>query len=248
METDLPEVAFARWSAMEAGPNPDPEISIPTAGLLSLGRKTAERLAADRGRGFRTWKVKLGTDTPPAEWKLLQDLVIGLRDGEKLRLDANRGWSEEDWKFWKPRLIGLSRWIEYLEEPFAQSHTAASLLKQAEQAPVPLALDESLQAGSLDEWININWPGFYIIKPSLFGHPERWVRQLRPVSDRVILSSVFETGIGLSAILQLAGEFPARDHGLGTVSYFEDGLGVHVDGNRLRPLSEKEKELVWNAF
>jgi hypothetical protein len=50
--------------------------------------------------------------------------------------------------------------------------------------------------------------------------------RLRPLAEQVVISSVFETGIGLSNALSLADALPglSRPVGFDTLNAFEDGL------------------------
>lgn len=241
---------FARWSAEQAlKGGPYGEASVGSAALLSLGAGSPDQLLSLRAAGFHTFKVKLGVDEPAAEWMSLQALAIALRGGERLRLDPNRAWSSRLWGFWQPRLTGLSERVEFLEEPFVEAEFSdREILSMAERSKVPMALDESLHSGQLTDWVARHWPGYWVIKPSLMGHPDRWQDLLANRAGRVVLSSAFETGIGLSALVRLATAFPGVDHGLGTQAFFNDDLGLPESGSRLRALRPEEAEAIWNRL
>jgi len=243
-----PEEAFAYWTAHASAAAAVSADGVPTAGLLSLGESLVEALPSSREEGFSTWKLKLGVRTPQEEAPLLETLVHQLRPDERIRLDVNQAWSADDRRFWKPRLRELAPLIEFLEEPFPKATPPEIWFREGDTSPVPLALDESLASIPLSFWIDKGWPGFFILKPSLMGSPDHWLGLVKPVADRVILSSVFETGIGMSALLALAGSFPDRHHGLGTVRYFKDDLGTPMRGNRLFPLTQQEKKSLWNRL
>lgn len=242
-----PDVAkeFAEWSARESLLNPsDTRIPVRSAALLSLDDEAPARLARLREEGFRTFKLKVGLAGTEREWKDLQHLVTSMQAGETLRLDPNRSWDKREWQFWKPRLNGIKEWIQFIEEPFSRHFPPLGWLREANTAPVPLALDESLTGRGLAYWLTHNWPGFWILKPSLLGNPETWLSPVSQYKGRVVLSSAFESGIGLSAVIHIAHQFPGIDHGFGTQAYFDDDFGVPQEGNELRPLSiEKQKDL-----
>lgn len=248
--TDLqtPEGAFARWSAIACAQETTEDEGVPSAGLLALTDATYDEIEKTREEGFRTWKLKLGAGPVEGEWQRLKSVASRLKEAENLRLDANQGWSWNDWQFWKPRLADLADGVEYLEEPFPPETPPETWFREAGNTPLALALDETLDPRSLTSWVRKGWPGFFILKPSLMGNPEEWLARIMPAADRVVLSSVFETGIGLTALLHLARLFPKRDHGLGTVRFFHDDLGTRVEGNRLFTLSRKEQESLWNRL
>ncbi len=241
-----PATAFALASARAALDQPEtapPEVR--TAALLAR----EDPLEPLRLRGVRRFKLKLGLTQPGLEWDYVQNLVLRLEGEEMLRLDPNRAWSAEAWAFWKPRLNGIASQVEFVEEPFPMDRFSLSrAIETAIRSPVPLALDESLNPESLPRWAASQWPGFYVIKPSLCGDPASWLRFLLTQSERVVLSSAFESGIGLSAIARLAAHFRFTDHGLGIGSFFRDPFGLRGEQGRVRPLSSQEQENLWKQL
>ncbi|MGC9450570.1 MAG: o-succinylbenzoate synthase [Oceanipulchritudo sp.] len=235
--------ALARLEEAEISPSP-----VRTAALLGLGPGTASEISSRRAEGHRTFKLKVGLADPESEWGFLQAVTGSLKAGEQLRLDPNRSWDPAAWEFWKPRLGEMDGWIEFVEEPFAGPEARERMIAEGAIAPVPLALDESLVAGSLEFWLKHAWPGYFVVKPSLTGNPANWLDPLGNRANRVVLSSAFETGIGISAVLRLAQAFPGTDHGLGTQSYFEDNWGVPRSGAVITALSTKQEEQLWNRL
>jgi O-succinylbenzoate synthase len=244
-----PSSAFALWSAQTAlestEPAPPP---VRTAALLSLDSESPASIARLRESGARTFKLKLGLDAPDTEWNFLQAVAISLKPGDKLRLDPNRSWDEPTWKFWKPRLNGLSEWIQFLEEPFNKDMGPEGMLREANASPIALALDESLSDNAIAEWADLHWPGYWIIKPSVLGPPDYWLPPIAPYKDKIVLSSCFETGIGMSALIRMAGQFPGIDHGLGTQAYFDDAFGVSQTGSILTALTLLQQEDLWKSL
>jgi O-succinylbenzoate synthase len=244
-----PAAEFAEWSARKSledlSVDPTP---VRSAALLSLNDDTPHMLAKARENGFRTFKLKVGLASTEREWKDLQHLVTSMQRGEILRLDPNRSWDKREWQFWKPRLNGIREWIQFIEEAFSRHFPPHGWLREANTAPVPLALDESLTGKGLAYWLTHRWPGFWVLKPSLLGNPETWLSPVSQYMGKVVLSSAFESGIGLSAVIHLAQKFPGIDHGFGTQAYFEDGFGVPQNGNELQPLTIDQQKDLWDRL
>ncbi|MEX0326998.1 MAG: o-succinylbenzoate synthase [Puniceicoccaceae bacterium] len=232
-----PASAFGLWCALSGSSGEGP---IRSAALLSLGEQTVDEIKALRDRGFRTFKLKSGLAPMEAEWELLQSTITGLEHGECLRLDPNQSWDHDAGQFWFSRLDAVAEKIEFIEEPFEEGlYPVDQMVAVAANSPVPLALDESLSRMGLSEWLDNGWPGFWIIKPSLMGNPDQWRQSLGTVHERVVLSSVFETGIGLGKLAALAARINDRDHGFGTEAYFEDTFGIGSPGN-------DQETRIWN--
>lgn len=238
-----PACAFGLATALDSlNEDAAPVPAVTSAALL----RPEQPIGPLRENGYRCFKVKLGMEDKDREWRWIQECILQLQPAERLRLDPNRGWREDLWDFWKPRLNGISQYIDFIEEPFPFDRMpVARVLREAAQSPAPFALDESLDPRTLPEWIQRDWPGHYIIKPSLFGDPKQWLSLVKGIEERVVLSSAFETGIGLSALIRLAGAFPRREHGFGTGEFFQDAHGLPAAGNRLTPLSRDEEVRIW---
>ena len=176
-----------------------------------------------RHSGFRTFKRKIGVAEVEAEMKAVDSFVAELEEGQRLRLDANSGLSEHDFKRWLEFLEGKP--VEFLEQPLAPG-LENRMLEIVEPFSTPLALDESIAGlDSLLRWRD--WPGVLVVKPSLLG----WIgdENLPPI----VGSSVFETAFGFEAALQFLSRHQKTDTaiGFGTNDLFEsDGWSLHGNG------------------
>lgn len=242
------EMAFAQWST-NPPPGSNPRSDVLTASLLSLDRQTAASLDSFQADGYSTHKIKVGMRENREEWTLLEPILSHLASHERVRLDPNRAWTDADWDFWEKRLTDYQTIIEFIEEPFPAGTDPALWMDRAHRSPVPFALDESLLGPGLEEWQARSWPGYWIIKPSLMGTPEHWLSKLEWAAQRIILSSAFETAVGMTAILRLAERLPEDTvHGLGTQSWFDDDWGLPQSGPRISPIHPSALEALWNSI
>ena len=179
-----------------------------------------------------TVKWKVAASDPEQEWLLLGLLLERLPSGARLRLDANGGWDRSNADRWVRALEGEPR-LDWLEQPLATDDLQGHL-ELAERLPV--ALDESLLAHPA--WRQC-WPGWQVRRPLLEGDPRSLLARLRAGEPRLMLSTAFETGIGmrwlaLLAALQMQGPTPTAP-GLAT--------GWCPEG----PLFSADPQEVWDA-
>ena len=241
--------AYGMWAAREDLMCPGEEpLKSATSALLSINDEALSRVIEYRRKGYRVFKIKLGMADPSSEWNFLQGVLDGLVSGEQLRLDPNRGWDQPTWEFWTGKLSPHAGSIEYIEEPFCREiHSPEDLLQVARETPIPLALDESLYGEDFSRWLDLGWPGFWVVKASLLGTPD-WIAGLMSKAGRVVVSSALETGIGMGMLIRLASRFPDTVHGLGTGDLFNDSLGATSHGPLVISPSPEEKERIWNAL
>lgn len=221
-------------------------------GLDPMTTAMAARLAV--AAGYRTLKLKAGARDTAGE---LAIRVASVRDavgeGIALRLDANGTWTLDEAT---ARLEALAPYgLQYVEQPMAPAGLAA--LDDAAElrrrmgggAGVRVAADEAvasladaravLDAGAAD---------VLVVKPARVGGPGV-VAEIAALAAAhgvpVVISSLFETGVGLALGLRCAGLLPdvpgwpaaGRDHGLATADLLVDDLLVEplaVDRGRMR--------------
>lgn len=203
--------------------------------------------AAAVGAGFRTLKLKAapgeGTTALVARLAAVRS-AIGW--AVALRLDANGTWDRDGAR---ERLRTLeSVGLQYVEQPLPPSDLRGAATLRAATG-TPIAADEGvtsvaaasavLEAGAAD---------VLVVKPGRVGGPTAAADIARTAAARgvpVVISSLFETGIGLAAGLACAASLPdvdgwpadTRDHGLATGDLLEDDLlarGLVVEAGRMR--------------
>lgn len=170
-------------------------------------------------------KLKVARYAMEDELALIEQLATRLPT-TKLILDANGGWTREDAQRFCERLT-LEQ-IDYLEEPCAGFADAIAV---AEATGVPIALDETLSRRK--EWYCHPQLKALVIKPTLIGSLsacEALVQQARSGNLRVVISSSFESDLGLGLLARLASEWaPNEPPGLDTGHWLTDRL-VNVAG------------------
>ncbi|HYP89710.1 MAG TPA: enolase C-terminal domain-like protein, partial [Polyangiaceae bacterium] len=147
--------------------------------------------------GFRHLKLKLGE---PGKLRDEVNGVVALREqvGSSigLRLDANGAWSTAELEQAWPSLAPLD--IELFEEPGETS------------APLPLALDESLQGlteAQVDELLRRRRPRALVLKPTALGglaHCQRLAALARGRGAGVVMSHCFDGPFAWRATAALA--------------------------------------------
>ena len=220
------------------------------AALLPAGRAGLPVLQAKLAAGYETFKWKVGVDLAEVEQSLFQQMVAQLPTGCRIRLDANGGLSVAELESWLWMLQRTPDQLEYLEQPLAVGQERV-MADYAETFDVPIALDESLNGAAGCRWLD-EWQGPLVVKPALMGNARALVERLRPVAARVVLSSVFETAIGLENALQIADQLPELNRVIGfdTLDAFTDGLsfGASLPSMNASVRGMKNPDLLWKQL
>lgn len=196
----------------------------PAAGTLSPHSRLPQELL----RNWKEWlhrtpgKAKLKVARYPMRDELaLIRLLCDRLPSLKLVLDANQGWTrEEAWTFCGH--LDPNR-IEYLEDPCADF---ADIAFVANRTGMPVALDELLAQGK--PWEPIPQLRALVLKPTLLGslaNCEALIARARELRLKVIISSCFESDLGLNQLFHLAGEWaPEQAPGLDTRRWMAGNL------------------------
>lgn len=185
---------------------------------LFVGDATAaaEAVASGGLDSYVCLKVKVGRGTASEDRAMLQVLLAGLPNRTQLRLDANRTLSLDDAI---ARFQGLpADRIEFLEEPLANPEELPDLHAAT---GLRIGLDESLHVRSLFHLGRAPWVAAWCLKPALVGHWQRLLflaREAEKHGAAVVVSSCFESGLGLWMQAQMAAALPGKTApaGLGT--------------------------------
>jgi len=184
-------------------------VGVPGKSALDAAYRAAEA-------GYRDFKVKLGGNaTLSVEIQGLAALRRALGDAARLRVDANRGWSDAAARVACRQLEPLN--VEFLEEPCASwTNPRAGRETGGFSSRIPLALDESLcglDAADLEPLVRRSRARVLILKPMLLGgltHCLDLGRRAAALELDVVVSHCFDGPVALAAAGALALALPLR--------------------------------------
>jgi len=162
-------------------------------------------------------KIKVARHPPVTELALIRH-VCEARPGVQLVLDANGAWSRVEATTFC-RELPMDR-IAYLEDP---CDALIDIEAVSHATGVPVALDQTLSRG-------LSWAPFpglvaLVVKPTLIGAMATHRRLIARALDAglsVVVSSSFESDVGLAHLFALAAEWSPDEHaGLDTARYFQ---------------------------
>ena len=194
--------------AIEMAQQPTPQNSVPVNGLLTNEHSIDPQ--------FSCYKIKVGRQSVHDDANMVRTILETLPTQTKIRLDANCAWSLSDCMFFWSLIKGHTKNIEYLEEPLANPDDYIQL-------PIPFALDECL-AMFKEQLHTLPYLRAIILKPSLLGFHSctEWIHKATALNLNAVISSTFESSIGLFAYARIAQ--PNTHCGLGTNSWFKEDL------------------------
>ncbi len=177
--------------------------AVPVNGLLAGSR---EQVLVDARRlregGCRAVKLKVGSRPVAEDVELTRAVRDVIGDVVSLRLDANRSWSLEQAVTFGRELVDAG--VEYLEEPLRDP---ADLRELFDGTGIPVALDESLLELRPEDLEGRREVGAVVLKPTLLGGLARageWAAKASALNIRPVVSSCFESGVGLLALAGFA--------------------------------------------
>lgn len=198
------------------------ESARPTVSLNALLMGTpAEIVAAGRElevgpSGYPAVKVKVGRHDPEEEARAVSALHTLWGSAVALRLDANRAWTLAEADRFADALGSTP--IEYLEEPLTDP---TPLADWTTRTGIPVALDETTREQSPQKLATHAYAAAFVIKPTLLGFfgTLRLAERVRRAGVDLVISSAYESGIGLSGLVMLAAALGRRDVPAGLDTY-----------------------------
>ncbi len=223
---------------------------VPVNGTIGFAapREGAEAALQAIEAGFRTLKMKAGaereTDDLVARVRAIR-LAVGPE--VRLRLDVNGAW---DLATATDRLEAIERFdLEYVEQPLAADDTDGAV-ELRRRVAIAIAADEAVRsAGAARSVLAAGAADVLVVKPARVGGPVAVAEIAAAAAARgvpVVLSTLFETGVGMAAARAAAAELPevpwrgavvGLPHGLATAGLLEHDLlrdPLEVDAGTIR--------------
>jgi L-Ala-D/L-Glu epimerase len=219
---------------LDGGPGVGVNATLPSIGPAASAEAARQAVEA----GFTTLKLKAGAER---ETDVLVDRVRAVRAAVgpdvRLRLDVNGAW---DLETATDRLDAVARFrLEYVEQPLAGDDPAV-LAELRRRVGVPVAADETVTSTrAARALLDAEAIDVLVVKPVRVGGPVAAAEIAALAAARgvpVVISTLFETGVGIAAGLAIAAALPSvtgsgwlervPDHGLATAGLMEHDLLV----------------------
>jgi o-succinylbenzoate synthase len=227
-ETALLDLSFRnRGIALRRGFKSDAVDQVKVnAAIGPLDQGCRARAEAARAQNFAVAKIKVGVRSVEDEARLLRDLAQ--QNGFlRLRLDANRAWSEKDARKFLAAVADLP--IDGVEEPLAQP-TSAGLRRLQNEVPFAVAVDESLFELGAERLFAERPVRRLVLKPARiggFGATVRLAERAGGCGMDVVVTSVVDSAIGVCAAAQLAAALGGGQvHGLVTGAWLDQDVAT----------------------
>ena len=202
---------------------------------------------------YRAVKLKLGRQSLEEDLNTVHT-ICGKYPELKVRVDANRSWSINTAKDFVRATQNLR--LDYLEEPLKDT---TNLVELARNCTIPIALDETLRGQDAEKYHKV--ADVRVLKPTLAGGTYTTLAHIeQAIQDnaRCIISSSYESGVGMLGLIELARNLPEEIHGLDTHKVFERDVfrvPLQLSGPMLQPegsiethdLDQSILHRVWHA-
>ncbi len=204
-------------SAFEAWPEPVRKWIPVSVTVPAVGPEDAAALVRRSGCGAAKVKVAEGDDEAR-----VQAVREALGPQGRLTVDANGAWEVEEAVRWIRRLARYS--VDLVEQPVPGYLDLAEVRKAVD---VPVAADELASSEEAVERIaEVGAADVLVIKVQSLGGVQSAMRAVERAGLPVVVSSLLETSVGVSAGIALAAALPelAYPCGLGTVPLLDGDL------------------------
>ena len=194
--------------------------------------RVLEQVRAAWEAGFVTLKLKVGARPADEDVRRVRFIRMAMPEA-RLRLDANGGWDEATAADTLRRLEGCE--LELVEQPVPVGATE-ELARLSRSAPCLVAADEAV--ASLDDGRGLlaaGAVGALVLKPMRLGGIRPALALAREAAGHgvaCVVTTTFDSGIGIAAALHLAAAVPAVDalpdpaHGLATADHLAADIVV----------------------
>ncbi len=205
------EAAFVGWP-------PAVRAAVPVNTLVpAVDADRAAELAAEAvAAGITTVKVKVGGGSLADDADRVAAVRAALGPGGRIRLDANGAWDVDTAVVALDRLAGFD--LELVEQPVADLE---DLVRVRRRVAVPIAADECLRSPEdARRLAALDAADAVVVKVQPLGGVRAALQVIEAAGVPAIVSSLYETSIGLAAGLALAAALPELPYacGLGTAT------------------------------
>lgn len=248
------ELALCNLDTATRKQSPQEASAVACCGLIGHHKNQQIHLAHSLvNSGYRAVKLKVGRQSLEEDLNTVHTICEKYPELE-VRLDANRSWSIKAAKIFVRATQDLR--LDYLEEPLRDK---TELPELARNCNIPIALDETLREQDAEKYREA--ADVRVLKPTLAGgiyttlvHIEQALQE----NARCIISSSYESGVGMLGLIELARKLPEEIHGLDTHKVFERdvfSVPLQLSGPKLQPersienhdLDQSILRRVWHA-
>lgn len=216
----------------------DKEIRVPIAKLLPSGSNEDVIAAARHAQvaSYDTVKLKVGFRPVEEDIALVNTIALELPE-LVIRLDANLGWTSDDVKRFADALPREA--VEWIEDPCRLSMHDWSVLQG--EVNIPFACDEAFRESEILEYERVLGFKALVLKPARMGairERAALLERMRYEEIPVVLSSMFDSSVGLAHLAHLASEWSSLEiaQGLGTLQFLKSDTmhpGLTVEAGHL---------------
>ena len=205
--------------------NPQALDFLPVHPLIDSARGDgAQGLSSNKNNLGPVVKLKVGTGRSKSIQEAIDVVNSWSCEGYMLRVDANRSWTLDEALAFAKGVKGAS--IDYLEEPLKDPALLADFVAQTK---MPIALDETLYKNEIES-VDLKTISTFVIKPTLIGALAKLQRLVKVANEhgiQIVISSSFESNLGLRQLTQLAAAWHKEGcpAGLDTARFFLENLG-----------------------
>lgn len=223
---DLDAQRYGRPAAFLLSESPRQRVAV-NALLFQAGvEAVAAEAARARDAGFRTVKLKVAAAPPEVDIARIRAVRERVGAQVAIRIDANGAW-DEDTALAVLRAVEACD-IEYVEDPVAGDARPVGRRTNIPVAADPRTLDEGRRI------LHERGADVLVLKPMALGGV-RPTRELAVAAIEaglgVVITSVFDTAVGVAGALHLAASLPGPEgaHGLATVGLLEEAPVAGLD-------------------
>jgi len=169
--------------------------------LLESGEPLERQILRLLQDGYKLIKLKVGGNILE-DARRLKTAAHMIGDRAAVHVDINQKWGLEESILFAKEVTGCD--IKYIEEPFSDTARIPEFFRNT---GIPVALDETLFLRGFDYSKPLEGVKFLVLKPMLLGGVRRVLRiaeEARKHNLQMIISSSFESGIGLLTLGSLA--------------------------------------------